>query len=146
MTAGLRFKVSKPISRLAKTGVLSPEEVRAAIAIEDAVISILTHDVRSGFAGERAMRGRCAAGQAEDRLLKSCAVRQLYFSWVEAMQAACLPAGPVLDVIIDGAPLTQIDRHWKKRKGWSRGILKSGLGLYLGVEAGREALAGRLTA
>ena len=146
MTTDLRHRVSKPISRLAKTGALSPAEVRAARLIEAAVISILTQDIHSGGIAERGLaRGNTGPG-FEDQFLRRHDVRQSYYGWVEQMGANQLPAGPVLAVIIDGRALTEVDRTWKKRKGWTRGKLISGLKLFIEIESQEREKRNRLTA
>ena len=146
MATDLRHRVSKPISRLAKTGALSPAEVRAARVIEAAVISILTQDIRSGGIAERELaRGNTGSG-FEDSFLRRHDVRQSYYGWVEQMRANQLPAGPVLDVIIDGRALTEVDRTWKKRKGWTREKLIAGLGLFIEIERQEREQRNRLTA
>jgi len=144
MTAQFDRQVSKPISRLAKSGALGGEQVRAAMAIEDAVVSILTNGIRSGFIEER--RGGGMHNTFESGFLESCALRQAYNAWVVAMKQAGLPAGPVLDVIIDGTPLTIIDKRRCKRKGWTRDRIKKALDLYISAQALEAADANRLTA
>jgi len=146
MTADLRHQVSKPISRMAKTGALGPAEVCAARAIEEAVISILSQDVRSGkferINLENGGRGSCF----EDAFIRRHDLRQNYYQWVEEMTARKVPAGPVLDVIIEGRALTEVDRAWKKRKGWTRQKLVDGLRLFNEVRSSEQEKRNRLTA
>ncbi len=146
MVTDLRHRVSKPISRLAKTGALSPDEVRAARVIEEAVISILTQDIRSSGIAEWNIARKNTGSGFEDQFLRRHDVRQSYYGWVEQMRISQLPAGPVLDVIIDGRALTEVDRTWKKRKGWSRGKLIAGLRLFIEIERQEGEKRNRLTA
>lgn len=145
MTAHVYQQVSKPISRLAKSGALNAEQVWAAIAIEDAIISILTNNIRSGFIAERP-KGRGLLNSFENMFLESCTSRQAYYAWIAAMKSKRLPAGPVLDVIVDGIPLTVIDKRWRKRKGWARVKLTQALDLYLEACVLKGNIRSRLTA
>ena len=146
MATSLRHRVSKPISRLANAGALSLEEVRAALAIEEAVVSIMTKDIRgSGLTTQGLVRGN-GRSTFEENFLRRHDIRQSYYNWVDVMKTNDLPAGPVLDVIIDGRPLAEIDRTWKKRKGWARAILFSGLRLFIESERREREQTNRLTA
>lgn len=133
-----RYPVSKPVSRLIKTGVLGPDEVTAVIGIECAVISILAHDIRSE------LRDRPKTGPAGQGVMRHYHDRRSYYAWIEAMQAAGLSSGPVLDVILEGRPLHKVDKAWRRRKGWTRGLLGKSLRLYRDVCRNRETR--RLTA
>ena len=139
-------QISKSISRLTKSGALGMQQVRAAIVIEDAVVSILINDIHSGVTDQWC--GQCDFSQNsfETALLESCASRQAYYDWVVAMKREGLPAGPVLDVIIDGVPLTTIDKRRVKRKGWTREKLKKALDLYIAAEELNTPEVNRLTA
>ncbi len=136
------YPVSKPLSRLAKTGVIAGADLAAAIDIECAVISILSNDIRS----DRHDRPEALpqTRQARDRLLRFFEARQAYYDWIDAMAGSGLPAGPVLDVIVEGKPLTSVDRAWRRRKGWARGLLLKALRLYREIRREREKM--RLTA
>ena len=137
--------VSKPISRLARSGALDTGDVAAALAIEAAVVSILTNDLHAGYR-DGVHPGNPGQGFAEGRLLRFHDQRALYYDWVDAMTAAGLSAGPVLDVIIEGKPLTAIDLAWKKRKGWARRLVQQGLALYRSMALARKTATERLTA
>jgi len=117
---------------MAKTGALCAAEISAARAIEKAVFSILTGDIhatrfdRQCYATNAGARG----SSFEDLFLGGHDLRRTYYDWIEQMAAHRIPAGPVLDVIIEGQALTEVDRCWKKRKGWTRGVLVRALGLF----------------
>lgn len=138
------YPVSKPISRLIKTGVLNTEDIAAVISIENGVISILTNGIRSSR--HDLPRVNRQAGGAEDRFMRFFEVRHNYYDWSDAMQAAGLAAGPVLDVIMEGKPLNQVDKTWRRRKGWTRDLLKDALKLYREVCRERSGKTSRLTA
>lgn len=143
MTNHKSLPVSKPLSRLMKTGVLDSADITAAVAIENAVISILTHDIRSSR-HDIAPGGR--TGDAEEGFLRHFNARHCYYDWLDAMQAAGIAAGPVLDVILEGRPLHVVDKAWCKRKGWTREVLKRALHIYQAVWAERMRKTSRLTA
>ncbi len=138
------YPVSKPISRLIKTGVLNSEDIAAVISIENGVISILTNDIRSSC--HDLPRVNLQRGAAEDRFMKFFEARHAYYDWSDAMQASGLAAGPVLDVIMEGKPLNMIDLAWGHRKGWTRDLLKEALNLYQEVSVERTKKISRLTA
>lgn len=142
----LNKQVSKPISRLACSGAIGAGDIAAALSIEAAVISILTNDLRSGC-GETIPAGRRGAGGfAEERALRFLDERQMFYAWVDAMTAAGLAVGPVLDAVIEGKPLTTIDLSRKKRKGWTRRLVQKGLKLYRDLAAAQAGALPRLTA
>lgn len=138
------YPVSKPISRLIKTGVLTAEDIAAVIAIENGVISILTNDIRA--TRHDLAKVNTGAGGAEDRFMRFFEVRHSFYDWSDAMQAAGLAAGPVLDVILEGKPLNCVDKAWRRRKGWTRDLLIEALRLYRAVCRERTRKTTRLTA
>ncbi len=137
-------RVSKPISRLIKTGVLDDGDMAAVMAIEAGVISILTNDIHSTRHDQP--RSGFVPGGAEENFMRSFEARQLYYDWSDAMQVEGLPAGPVLDIILEGKPLNRIDKAWCRRKGWSRDILIKSLVIYRTVAQERSRKRIRLTA
>lgn len=142
MTRPLSHRVSKPLSRLYRTGALGEEELKAALGIEAAVVAIMTGGVRSGLA--RGERVNCARGQGfEARLAGALEARRLYFTWLDYMKHNRLPAGPVLEIVIEGKALRAVDRDWRRRKGWALSHLKRALGLYrtLSLRAARRKTA-----
>lgn len=142
MTNHQGLPVSKPLSRLMKTGVLDAADISAAVAIENAVVSILTHDIRST---RHDMMPGAKGGDAEARFMRHFDARHCYYDWLDAMQAAGIAAGPVLDVILEGRPLHNVDKAWCKRKGWTREVLKRALYIYQAVWAERMRKTSRLT-
>lgn len=144
MTKNDFYPVSKPISRLIKTGVLNAEDIAAVIAIENGVISILTNGIRSTRHDLPVVNTQ--AGGAEERFMRFFEVRHNFYDWTDAMQAAGLAAGPVLDVILEGKPLNCVDKTWGHRKGWTRDLLKEALKLYREVCRERRRKTTRLTA
>ena len=154
MVVEFRHRVSKPISRMARTGALCSTEICAAQAIEKAVFSILTQDIHATrlearhftTRASRANRTGGGSGAAfEDRFLDDHDLRRNYYDWIAVMGVHRIPAGPVLDVIIEGKALTEVDRAWRKRKGWTRGLLVQGLQLFIDILMRREE-KNRLTA
>ena len=138
------YPVSKPISRLIKTGVLDAEDIAAVISIENGVISILTNGIRATRHDLPKVSARAESGDA--RFMRFFEVRHNYYDWSDAMQAAGLAAGPVLDVILEGKPLNMVDLAWGHRKGWTRDLLKEALSLYRQVCRERGKKTSRLTA
>lgn len=145
MSASLSHRVSKPLSRLCRTGALDAEDLRAALGIEAAVVSILTHGVRSGLAaGERV---DCAGGEGfEERFADTFEARRIYATWLDYMKQNGMPAGPVLDIVIEGKALSAVDRDWCRRKGWALSHLRRALGLYRTLSLRAERRKNRLTA
>jgi len=131
------YPISKPVSRLIKTCVLTYEEMAAAIDIECAVISILENDIRSS----RQEEASCSPSRRRFQ-----AVRLTYYDWIDAMQAAGLSSGPIFDVVMEGRALHLVDKAWRRRKGWTRVMLIKGLRLYCAVKQNRAAQQIRLTA
>ncbi|MEE8295618.1 MAG: hypothetical protein V3R64_07880 [Sphingomonadales bacterium] len=138
------YPVSKPISRLIKTGVLDAEDIAAVISIENGVISILTNGIRA--TRHDLPKVSTQAGSGDARFMQFFEVRHNYYDWSDAMQAAGLAAGPVLDVILEGKPLNMVDLAWGHRKGWTRDLLKEALSLYQQVCQERGKKTSRLTA
>lgn len=138
------YPVSKPISRLIKTGVLDTEDVEAVILIEAGVISILTNDIRA--TRHDLPRVDPGNGSREEGFMRYFEARQSYYDWSDAMQVAGLAAGPVLDVILEGKPLHLVDLAWCRRKGWTRDLLKEALGLYRALNRERNKKTLPLTA
>ena len=144
MTQAKDYPVSKPVSRLVKTGVLDPGDVAAAIAIENAVVSILTHDIRA--TRHEVARPGARPGSGDEGFMRFFDCRLCYYDWFDAMQAAGLSTGPVLDVILEGKPLHRVDKAWRRRKGWTRDLVKRALNLYQTVNYVRESPTTQLTA
>jgi hypothetical protein len=121
----LRGKVSKPLSRLAKSGALGDDEIAVARSLENAVIAIQGEGAIPPAPGPH--MGFGAVGEA--RMVRELDDRLFFERWVAAMSVARLPAAPVLDAVVEGKALAAIDRERKKRKGWARRRLQDGLSL-----------------
>ncbi len=130
MVMDLRHRVSKPISRMARTGALCCAEIRAARAIEKAIFSILTQNIHATGIEARCYATGSRGSSFEDAFLEGYDLRRHYYDWIAAMGVNRIPVGPILDVIIEGKALTEVDRTWKKRKGWTRGLLVRALRLF----------------
>ena len=146
MSMDMRHRVSKPISRMARTGALDFTEVKAARAIEEAVLSIATRDIHSSRFESGHFSNGLRGGGFEDTFLRLQDLRRSYYDWIGQMRSSRLPAGPVLDVIIDGKALSEVDRAWKKRKGWARGVLVTSLQLFIETQGREVEEKKRLTA
>ncbi len=72
------------------------------------------------------------------------AAAQRFKTWIDCLSAMRLPAGPVLDVVLQSRGLNEIDRRWRRRKGWARGIIRTALDQYPDVFAPAPAGGGRI--
>ena len=120
-------------------------EICAAQAIEKAVFSILTQDIHATRLEARHFTSGARGAAFEESFLDDHDLRRNYYDWIAVMGVHRIPAGPVLDVIIEGKALTEVDRAWRKRKGWTRGLLVQGLQLFIDILVRREE-KNRLTA
>ncbi|RME64097.1 MAG: hypothetical protein D6782_08910 [Alphaproteobacteria bacterium] len=71
-----------------------------------------------------------------------CAAASRRFQiWVATLSDIGLPAGPVLDVVLDSRSLAEIDRRWRRRKGWARKVIAMALAEYPDVFAPAWSMA-----
>jgi hypothetical protein len=127
-----------PLWLLLQRGRLSQEQVDAAHDIRDA-FELIAAPVRlrtmravstvdgTSFDMTRGGNGRGGNGESDRAIL----LQQRFGQWVEAMKAARLPVGPLIDIAVEGKGCRTIDRERGRRNGWAVDVLVRGLDLYL---------------
>ncbi|MEM8798696.1 MAG: hypothetical protein AAGF15_01315 [Pseudomonadota bacterium] len=77
-------------------------------------------DLQIGYDLSRTSQGLVADDQRLDQ----------YLDWSDGMTARSLAIGPVLDICLHGAALSDVDARWRKRKGWARQHLVKAVDLF----------------
>ena len=101
-------------------------EIRMAFEAITSPVSMRGHDYQ-----KEVRRSHWEVGESHaERLWKMDRVKRRYVDWVDAMTARKLPAGPVLDVVVDGMGVRESERNRRRGHGWVGRVLREGLRLY----------------
>lgn len=120
-----RMTPNDSLGRLHKSGVLTDRDLIAAWDIE-----IACRDLGAGIL-------------SETRLARHGAAAQRFTQWIGSLSAMNVPAGPALDVVLLSCSLIEIDRRWRRRKGWARKMVRLALAEYPDVFLTAPAIAPR---
>ncbi|MFQ5534687.1 MAG: hypothetical protein ACE5EM_07700 [Sphingomonadales bacterium] len=129
-TAQTRAKLKPdPLWALAQRGVLSNEQIQAAWDIR-AAFEIITVPVRLRLASLEKIDCGAADHRESERSIR---LLKQYNAWIDEMTRYRLPAGPVLDIVVESLSCREVDRRRRVRKGTARNLLVEALDLYCKV-------------
>ncbi len=121
--------IQDPLLRFRKQNILTDQQIWAFQRIRRAVQLITDGtQVRLSRFTDVAVQTSRRVGQAESDY--EIRLKEYYTLWIDRMTRWRLPAGPVLDIIIDELSLSATDRKWGRRKGWAKDHLQASLDLY----------------
>lgn len=118
-----------PLVRFRKMDILNDQQIWAFKRIRCAV-QIITDGTRMRVSSCSDVTVQASHYDRETESEFEIRIKEHYSHWIDRMMTARLPAGPVLDVIIDELSLSGVDRKWGRRKGWAKDHLQASLDLY----------------
>lgn len=131
---------SNTILTLARRGTLADEDLFAALELE----RYLQDDDQSGLCtryGRRASRfGKRPHAGGEERFARRIDRRKILRRWVEELAARPVgaDAARVTMEVIMGGGLGEIDRSYRRRRGWARSRLGEGLKAFRSIQKGLD--------
>ena len=119
---------SKPVALVYRRGYLTLCDLRAAQQIEYAITLIESH----GLQNKHLQVGRCDTVNFEPdhkQQARLVLTEQLEL-WLRNLYKKAIPAGAILDLLIERKSLSDVDRRFHKTNGWARKRLIEGLKLW----------------
>ena len=118
------------VARLVASGRVPPSYLDRAAAIERAAILVATRTYPGTRWPGSGGRGGPPSPDVDAGLIDFTQAVGAFGDWVAAMRAVPLPVAPVLGVVVGGWSLGDVDRLWRRRKGWARSVIIRSLEIY----------------
>jgi|GEM_PF-2725639 len=119
---------SKPVVLVYRRGYISSDDLSAAHQIEHA-ITLIENDGLQNKSLHRSRVGAVKFEPGHKQQSRLILTDQLEV-WLKQLYQKSIPAGAILDLLIERKSLCDVDRRFRKTNGWARMRLVEGLKLW----------------